>query len=153
VADHTQAELNLLTYELQKNKMQLTMVLNLNTLSTAKVLIFILAASLFLGGVGCHSMPRSTNAELQAKHPEWPSTVNDAVTRLLSELSEKDKEAIKVTKRDDLIKYHFNLGLWIRNNFGLWNGNYSLLTDCHSKHPDGASGVIIEALWQKLQTR
>ena len=68
-------------------------------------------------------------------------------------VSEADKAAVKAKKKDELIEYHMNWGLGIRNNYGLWHGNYSLLTDCHADVPDGASMVIIEAVWQRLQTQ
>jgi len=60
-----------------------------------------------------------------------------------------------------LILEHFGLALWIRNNFGLWQGNEALLESCAdfvhedrtwylSIHPDTASGVIVEALYERL---
>ena len=67
--------------------------------------------------------------------------------------SEADKAAFRAKKKDELIEYHLSLGLGIRNYYGLWNGNYSLLADCHTDVPDGASMVIIEAVWQRLQTQ
>jgi len=110
------------------------------------------AVSLVLG-VGCHSTPRTTSAELRAKHPDWPLTVDAAVTKILAEMSEADKAAVRAKKKDDLILYHHGWGTGIRNEFGLWHGNDSLLADCHTDVPDGASMVIIEAVWQKLQTQ
>jgi len=106
-----------------------------------------------LVGVGCHTTPRTTSAELKEKHPDWPLTVDDAVTKILAEMSEADKAAIRAKKKDELIEYHMSWGLGIRNYYGLWNGNYSLLADCHTDVPDGAAMVIIEAAWQKLQTQ
>lgn len=53
----------------------------------------------------------------------YPKTIAETVDRLLSTLSEKDKEAIKNMPKDDLISLHFSLGTYIRNAFGLWTGN------------------------------
>lgn len=86
-------------------------------------------------------------------HPEWPLTVDDAVTNILAKMSEPDKAAVRAKKKDELIDYHFTWGMGIRNAFGLWSYNYSLLTDCHARDPDDASMVIIEAVWRKLQTQ
>jgi len=66
-------------------------------------------------------------------------------------MSESDKAAIRAKKKSELIEYHFSWGMGIRNSFGLWSGNRSLLADCHAYHPDDASRVIIEAVWQELQ--
>ena len=116
-------------------------------------LVAILLTATLLIGPGCHSKPRTTSAELRAKHPEWPLTVDDAVRRILAPMSAEDKEHIRSTKKDDLILYHHGWGTGIRNQFGLWEGNDSLMADCHADHPDGASMVIIRAVWQRLQTK
>jgi len=114
---------------------------------------FLILFAVTLVGAGCHSTPRTTSAELRAKHPEWPSTVNEAVTKILAGMSEADKFAVRAKKKDELIAYHHGWGTGIRNEFGLWSGNYSLLSDCHAANPDGASLVIIEAVWEKLRVQ
>jgi len=67
--------------------------------------------------------------------------------------------------RRDLISLHHGFGTWIRNNFGLWRGNRSLLLDCERiekprshrirgmMHPDDASTTITRALWRSLRLR
>ena len=40
---------------------------------------------------------------------EWPKTMDEAVERLMVELSEKDKKELKNTKEEDLILHHFGL--------------------------------------------
>jgi Domain of unknown function (DUF6794) len=121
--------------------------------SYMRVVVAIILVTTMLLEAGCHSTPRTTSAELRARHPQWPLTVNDAVTRILAGMSTENKEKIRATKKDDLILYHHGWGTGIRNEFGLWNGNYSLMSDCHADYPDGASMVIIEAVWQRLQTQ
>lgn len=81
----------------------------------------------------------------------WPWTLDEAVTLLLDDLNDADKKVVRDTKKDDLIRFHHGWGTHIRNEFGLWRDNTNLLVDCHSDHPDGASMVIIEAVWQRLQ--
>ena len=46
------------------------------------------------------------------------------------------------------------LGMYIRNTFGMWGGNYALVKDSSPDrpHPDYASAIIIRALWSSLQT-
>lgn len=94
-----------------------------------------------------------------------PTTLDDAVTLLLSTLSEEEKESLRATPREELILYHFSLGLYIRNQFGLWQGNDELLRSCYPEvadpylreivmhDPDGASSRIIEALWERVRGR
>ena len=83
----------------------------------------------------------------------WPTTVEATVDDIISKLSEKNKETVRTTRREDLIKFHHGWGTGIRNHYGLWRGNNELLESaCGRKcHPDGASMIIIEAVWNKLQ--
>lgn len=87
---------------------------------------------------------------------KWPKTVEEAVEQLLSLMSEKDKQNFRKTPKKDLIMFHFSLGLYIRNNFGLWQGNRELLQSINKSdfplvHPDDASSIIIEKLWKRLR--
>jgi len=118
-----------------------------------RLIAAILFAVTLLAGAGCRPTPRATRAELIAKHPEWPLTVDAAVTKILAGMSEADKERFRAEKKEDLIKFHHGWGTSIRNQFGLWHDNDSLMADCHAAHPDDASMVIIEAAWAKLQTQ
>ena len=87
----------------------------------------------------------------EAERAAWPKTINEAVTRLLAEMTDEDKAHVRGRKKEDLILFHHDWGMGIRNDFGLWKGNTNLIADCHAKHPDNASMVIIEAVWQRLQ--
>ena len=90
-----------------------------------------------------------------------PRTYEDAVEVLLSELSDKDRTALTGMSRDELIGLHFGLGLSVRNRW-LWGGDGELLVSCAERggrvgveralmHPDGASSLIIEGVWERLQ--
>ena len=81
----------------------------------------------------------------------WPSTLDQSVTRLIDEMDEADKKMVRDTRKKDLMFFHHGWGTGIRNEFGLWRGNTNLLADCHAKHPDDASMVIIQEVWQRLQ--
>ena len=86
-----------------------------------------------------------------------PTTVNEVVNILLSELTIDDKHRIKESSEDDLINFHFGLGENIRNDFGLWEKNSKLLKNCKNLpgdknlHVDSASETIIKILWERLQ--
>lgn len=74
-----------------------------------------------------------------------------AVELLIGKLSPEDRETVKNTPFDKLVRFHHGWGTGIRNAFGLWGGNAALLADCGCTHPDDASMVIIEAVWKRLQ--
>lgn len=84
----------------------------------------------------------------------WPSTVDEAAERLVTELDEPSKRTVRETPRDKLFTFHFGWGMGIRNSFGLWRGNARLLESCGGKaHPDECSMRIIERVWERLQPR
>lgn len=83
----------------------------------------------------------------------FPKTLDEAVKYLIATLDQDVKDIYKRTQRHNLVNYHFSLGMYIRNQFGLWAGNYDLLKSCGSEdmHPDDASMIIIQELWKRLQ--
>ena len=83
-----------------------------------------------------------------------PKTVDEAVNRLVNVLDNEHKQAIATMLEDDLIELHFSLGIEIRNAFGLHDKNSPLLKSLGLfVHPDDASMVIINALWNFLQVK
>lgn len=91
-----------------------------------------------------------------ANNQNWPTSVDEAVDRLLRETSEQDKATLRGMAKDGLIMLHLGWGMGIRNTFGLWGGNEALMESCAKvsglafMHPDDASMVIIEAVWERL---
>lgn len=87
---------------------------------------------------------------------DMPRTVDEAVKRLITELSLKDKTTIANMDEADLINLHFSLGLSIRNRH-LHPRNEELLESCRQEakdkylHWDEASRVIIKRLWEELR--
>ncbi len=85
----------------------------------------------------------------------WSSTLSEAAHRIMATLPPDDLTALRDTPKDALIMYHFSLGMYIRNEFGFWQGNDELLASCFPdvtdpymlmiiKHdPDRASGAIM----------
>lgn len=70
---------------------------------------------------------------------------------LLGLLPAGEKAKIAAMSQDDLVALHLGLGMWIRNNLGLWSENSALLESARAQNPDDASVVIIEALWRRLR--
>ncbi len=64
-------------------------------------------------------MRTKTSKEMPEAKMEWPRTVEEAVDRLLSLMSEEDKQSLKNTPEKDLIMCHFSLGahmLFLKTN-------------------------------------
>ena len=95
--------------------------------------------------------------DTKRKPAKLPKTVDQAVDRLIDELSLKDRTTLGNLAEDELINLHINLGEYIRNEFGLWSGNDDLMSSCctiaktDKIHEDTASTIIIEALWERLR--
>ena len=86
-----------------------------------------------------------------------PKTVDDAVKRLIANMPLKFKVDLSKMNEGELINLHFTFGVFIRNQFGLWNENTDLLNDCRKlsgitfMHPDDSAAFIIEELWKRLR--
>jgi hypothetical protein len=94
--------------------------------------------------------------DLVTKQP-FPKTEDEAVSRILTILDETEKEKIRnMPKPFYMIDYQFSLGRWIRNSFGLWDGNRELVRACDVRCAKGepiadtASFEILVALWKRL---
>lgn len=87
----------------------------------------------------------------------WPQTVSEAVNRLIANMSLKAKAELAKQDEADLKRLHFTFGAFIRNQFGLWEGNEGLLSDCRKMsgitfmNPDDAAAFIIKSLWNQLR--
>lgn len=87
-----------------------------------------------------------------------PSNLDEAIQSLLKLMppGSEDFEAIKKFEHRDLIKLHFSLGRYIRNEYGLWDKTSNLennLKDVvQSDHPDDISMYIIEKFWEHIRT-
>lgn len=82
---------------------------------------------------------------------KFPTTIDAAVRVLLGLVPTEELAKITQMSEGGLIDLHFGLGQWIRNNFGLWKENLELMQATGAIDPDDASGVIVKALWQRLQ--
>lgn len=94
----------------------------------------------------------------------WPVTLKEAVRQLQEAVSDQDRSEFGAMEKDDFtIRMHHDLGRWIRNQFGLWQGNHELRKLCAPlitppenlddglPHPDACSGVLMGLFWEQLQ--
>lgn len=86
---------------------------------------------------------------------QFPATIDEAVGVVIATLSDDEKDRITAMAQSELVGLHFGLGMWIRNNLGLWKGNDQLMRAIGdgdpSIHPDDASMVIIGAVCERLR--
>ncbi len=89
--------------------------------------------------------------------PDPPMTIKDAVERLVSDLSLKEKTEIANLEEAELSYLNISLGSHIRYHFGLWCDNDELMESCRSVsgekdfYEDDATAFIITELWKKLR--
>jgi hypothetical protein len=109
------------------------------------VVIFILISSFSFA----QSRPYQSTKEAEGR---IPATLSEAHVELEYILSPEELEKIDAMNlEEDMIKYHFGLGMTIRNRWGLWSS--SLLAKHMQKngfsHPDDMSNVILNTFWCK----
>ena len=75
-----------------------------------------------------------------------PANLLECLVELDKQLSEIDKQEMQaLPKREDMIRYHHSLGMWMRNTWGLWGGSrlQKYFTDRKISHPDEMSSVVL----------
>jgi hypothetical protein len=82
-----------------------------------------------------------------------PTDLDDALVELdRIFVSAGEREKVMRASEDDMIDYHMGLGMWMRNNWGLWGG--SRLSEYFNgigiHHPDDMSEIILDSYWRKL---
>ena len=85
-----------------------------------------------------------------------PTTLEEAVFQLTKTLPDTTQQKVLSMTEDEFIGgSHFGLGMWIRNNWGLWRGG-SLAKDFNNKgifHPDDMSGIILTCYYRQLHNQ
>lgn len=86
------------------------------------------------------------------KIEEPPKTLNEAIEKLFSSLSERDIESIEI---NGFSTYHFSVGTKIRNIWQLWEKNSPIKKDLAIRfglsHGDDCSGLIFAGAWARLK--
>ncbi len=80
-----------------------------------------------------------------------PKDLEDSFKELDKMLSKELKDTIRRGKESQMSEHHFGLGLWLRNNWGLWQG--LRLAQWFNKqgifHPDDMSAIILDSYWRR----
>ncbi len=62
------------------------------------------------------------------------------------------REEFKALAYDDIGGGHFGVGMWMRNNWGLWGGGPlgRHFNELGITHPDDMSGIVLTSYWLRL---
>lgn len=88
-----------------------------------------------------------------SKNDFIPKNIEDCIVQLDKMIDSNTKKWIKI-KSESLFSYkaHHGLGMWIRNNWGLWK--ISELSEYFNNlgiyHPDDMSGIIIDSYYRRI---
>jgi hypothetical protein len=93
-------------------------------------------------------------SKAEMKHK--PASLEEAVTQLTKILPDTTQQKVlSMTEEEFLGGSHFGLGMWIRNNWGLWRGG-ELAKEFETKgifHPDDMSGIILTSYYRQLHNQ
>ena len=86
----------------------------------------------------------------------WPTSREEAVSRVLKELSPVQAAQLATDSDTDGSMHQFGLGLFIRNEFGMWGGNVPLMRSTCERQgcpfgPDDASSIILNDVRRTLR--
>ena len=84
-----------------------------------------------------------------------PVNLEDCIRNLKELLSEEDKNIILKWKEEECCKLHFSLGMWLRNNWGLWEDSHlsKWFNENGVKHADDMSSIIITSFWRDMHNK
>jgi hypothetical protein len=81
-----------------------------------------------------------------------PNDLDDCLVELAKMLPVTALQDMKSCTEDDMILYHSNFGMGLRNDWGLWKGSRlsSYFHGLGIYHPDDMSGIILVSFWRHL---
>ncbi len=85
-----------------------------------------------------------------------PASLEESFEALSQKLSPDDLETFRNKSEDALGEYHFGLGRWMRNEWGLWSGSSKLSEYFQAQgidHPDDMSAIILTSFHRHLHNR
>lgn len=81
-----------------------------------------------------------------------PESLEQTFPVLTKLLKPEGVEKFRAGTEDDAGSYHFGLGMWMRNNWGLWGGGKlkEWFISHGIQHADDMSGIILTSYWRHL---
>ena len=95
--------------------------------------------------------------DLAKRVSKWPETVEEAVAFMEQHLPLEYRVNLSRMDEEALADIHLSIGAWVRETFGLWQGNDTLLKSIEAwsgrkiSTADDASSVIVDVLAQRLR--
>jgi hypothetical protein len=84
-----------------------------------------------------------------------PKDLSECFDELEKRLDQTLIDEMKAVTESEMSKYHFGVGMWMRNNWGLW-GESRLAKYFNSLgvyQPDEMSGIILTSFWRHLNNQ
>ncbi len=84
-----------------------------------------------------------------------PISLEDAFVELRKMLPPQAIEKMRSGTEEEMSLYHLSLGMWIRNNWGLWGGSRlsKYFNGLGLHHPDDMSALILSTFWCHLNSK
>jgi len=85
-----------------------------------------------------------------------PTNLDEAVRQLTTIHHDTTKQQIiAMTEREFISNSHFGVGMWIRNNWGLWGGGQlaDYFNSLGIQHPDDMSSIILTCYYRQLTNK
>ena len=95
---------------------------------------------------------RPPRAEAAAA-PDAPAEFRPVFRVLDTLLTNGQRDTLRTALRDSAWRYHFSLGMFVRNEFGLWQGGplQSYFLARGVRHPDDMSDILLRAYGEHLR--
>lgn len=116
----------------------------------AAVLISVVAAGGFLAYRGNYGQPRADPSSSTGFY--IPRDLDDALIETDRILGRRGRNEVVGTKTEsEMAMLHFGVGLWMRNNWGLWSDSRlaAYFKGIGVNHPDDMSGIILKSYWRQ----
>ncbi|MEI8349971.1 MAG: DUF6794 domain-containing protein [Candidatus Omnitrophota bacterium] len=84
-----------------------------------------------------------------------PKDLEECFKELKTMLQPSLVAEMKAKPEKEMIGYHHGLGMWIRNNWGLWSDSRlkKYFNNLGIRHPDDMSSIILNSFWRHLHNQ
>lgn len=118
-----------------------------------KTLIIISALLISLFTYGQKNSTDAVKGKTSVDSIYIPIDLNDCFKQLDKMFPDSIKATIKILREEEFSSgYHLGLGMWLRNNWGLWKGSRlsRYFNSIGIYHPDDMTGVILDSYHRKM---
>jgi hypothetical protein len=84
-----------------------------------------------------------------------PKNLEECFSELKKVMTKKQLEEFKNKGESAIVEYHHGLGMWLRNNWGLWSGSRlkKYFNNLGIFHPDDMSSIILTSFHRYLNNK